>query len=375
MHSNGTKTIYNHQKWRLYPGALEQAMDPWYDHGYRSVTMRLTSTQQEYVCPYEESSSVACGPSPVVVDLAADEQYHEALEKAKEQGCVALIVQIIESQFPWQKVEPTSLQTLAQACSSLRILLIIDETLSALRCGAPFAHQREEYRTIVLPDLVIFGKGLKVNGIGVNFDGQTLQSLHISSHNDRLRTIFRWHDRHTRAIRTSLLIEALFVIELAKSEDWPGLSIRIGQSIREVICTMETARVRLSQSQSSLQTAGLDSLIYVDEKQARSMLLQGVPEGNFIRLLPILAEPYSNLQFLRTHIFGKSSWAVRRSTSLLLESSGLMPLWCFVCGDATEKVLGDDVPWCRNCCLATCGYPGCEEGFANHACLRDNQRL
>ncbi|KAH7208674.1 hypothetical protein DER44DRAFT_254353 [Fusarium oxysporum] len=328
-----------------------------------------------YVCPYQESSSVACGSSPVVIDLAADGQYHEALMKAKEQGCVALIVQIVESQFPWRKIEPASLQALAQACCSLRILLMVDETLSALRCGAPFAYQREEYRRIVRPDLVIFGKGLKVNGIGVNFDGQTLQSLHISSHNDRLRAIFRWHDRHTRAIRSSLLIEALFVIELAKKEHWPGLSIRIGQAIREVISTMDTARARRPQSQSSLEMAGLESLIYVDEKQARSMLLQGVPEGNYIRLLPALAEPYSNPQFLWTHIFGRSSWAVRRSTALLLESTGLTPLWCFVCGDATEKVLGDDVSWCRDCCLATCGYRECEEGFASHACLGHKQKL
>ncbi|KAK7593301.1 hypothetical protein V3481_004387 [Fusarium oxysporum f. sp. vasinfectum] len=350
-------------------------MDPWYDDDYRSVILTLTPILKAYVCPYQESSSVACGPSPVVIDLAADGQYHEALMKAKEQGCVALIVQIVESQFPWRKIEPASLQALAQACCSLRILLMVDETLSALRCGAPFAYQREEYRRIVRPDLVIFGKGLKVNGIGVNFDGQTLQSLHISSHKDRLRAIFRWHDRHTRGIRSSLLIEALFVIELAKKEHWPGLSIRIGQAIREVICTMDTARARQPQSQSSLEMAGLESLIYVDEKQARSMLLQGVPEGNYIRLLPVLAEPYSNPQFLWTHIFGRSSWAVRKSTALLLESAGLTPLWCFVCGDATEKVLGDDVSWCRDCCLATCGYRECEEGFASHACLGHKQRL
>jgi hypothetical protein len=45
------------------------------------------------------------------------------------------------------------------------MLLIVDEYLSLLRCGAGFAHPNPHYTLHGKPDLILFGKELKVCGM------------------------------------------------------------------------------------------------------------------------------------------------------------------------------------------------------------------
>uniref|UniRef100_A0A8H7KFJ2 Uncharacterized protein n=1 Tax=Bionectria ochroleuca TaxID=29856 RepID=A0A8H7KFJ2_BIOOC len=195
------------------------------------------------ICPFEESKSVACGSPPLVIDLQQTaEDLDSTLTRFKNDGGIALIVQIIESQWPWTVIESKTLQTLSNICSRLKLPVVVDETITALRCGAPFAHQRPDYLEVINPDFVIFGKGLKANGIGVNFDGETLRALSIYQEGDRYRCAFRWHDKHTRAISVPTLIEALFTLDMARDEDWPLRSIEIGRQIRSAICAQERGK-------------------------------------------------------------------------------------------------------------------------------------
>lgn len=115
---------------------------------------------------------MACGPPPVVIVAADDEDnIRTTLERAKSEGCEALVIQIIGSTYPWRVSTPKMLQILTTICKSLQLPLIVDETITALRCGAPFAHQRQCYSESAAPDFVISGKGLKVSGIAVNING------------------------------------------------------------------------------------------------------------------------------------------------------------------------------------------------------------
>jgi len=92
------------------------------------------------------------------------------LSDAKAQGCFGVVVKTVNSQDNGRLTTPTELQNLRDACTSCGLVLAIDETMTAIRCGAPFAHQRPEYQGIK-PDLVFFGKALGAQGIAVNFDG------------------------------------------------------------------------------------------------------------------------------------------------------------------------------------------------------------
>ena len=49
--------------------------------------------------------------------------------------------------------------------------------MMAIRCRAPFAYQRSEYHG--RPDLVLFGKGVKTNGIAIDCGLRTQVAMQI----------------------------------------------------------------------------------------------------------------------------------------------------------------------------------------------------
>jgi hypothetical protein len=245
-----------------------------------------------------------------VIDLQQTaEDLDSTLTRFKNDGGIALIVQIIESQWPWTVIESKTLQTLSNICSRLKLPVVVDETLTALRCGAPFAHQRPEYLEVINPDFVIFGKGLKANGIGVNFDGETLRALSIYQEGDRYRCAFRWHDKHTRAISVPTLIEALFTLDMARDEDWPLRSIEIGRQIRSAICAQERGERGITQNPEPGSIAGLDALLYVRKNSIKGAIVQGIPEGDYIRLLPVLEDAMKCPAFISNCVMGRKSLA------------------------------------------------------------------
>lgn len=289
------------------------------------------------------------------------------LVRAVEKGAIALLVQIVTSRQPCQVIAPNTLRTLAEICEEIHLPLVIDETVTAIRCGAPFAHQREEYSHFLRPDLIIFGKALKVSGIAVNFEGAILRGLNISAGMGRLRAIFRWHDLQTRAIRIPNLIEALYVIDTAETENWSGRSRKIGRAIRGVIREHEKA----ANVPVPKPIAGLEALICIEKNRVDGLLLQGVPAGEYIRLLPVLDDALESEEFLENYVVGKGSRKTRRLASEVLKRENQKPLWCYVCGDATEEILGDEVVWCEFCCLSACGEESCKELYGAHHCIGD----
>lgn len=71
-------------------------------------------------------------------------------------------------------LSPEHFRLLRVCCDKARLFLIVDEAMTAIRCGAPWCFQRAEYLSgdeTLEADLVSFGKGMGVSGVAVNFSG------------------------------------------------------------------------------------------------------------------------------------------------------------------------------------------------------------
>lgn len=312
---------------------------------------------------------MACGAPPIVIDpfqpLSA---LQLNLTQAQDSGAVALIVQIVYTNQPHQILSAYRLHVLAKICKTIQLPLVIDETLTALRCGAPFAYQREEYDGIQ-PDLVIFGKALGVSGLAVNFEGQLLADLFISSPLHKMTCCFRWFDVQTRPISLVCLIEALSTLEAAREENWPGRSQEVGRLVREAIFRHEAETSGSPLSCGRAPIGGLDAIVCVEKTRIGGLLIQGIPSEGYVRLLPVIDDFMLSEESLKDMVLGKSSQQVREKVSEAMVRLGRGPLWCYICGDPTEAILGEKVEWCRECCLAMCGDKICEDAFRTHLCL------
>ena len=100
--------------------------------------------------------------------------------------------------------------------------------MTAVRCGAPFAHQLEIYKAGGQPDLV-FGKGIRACGIAVNWEGINIIANTIPPWNQTIQVL------------------------LAKQQDWPEQAVKIGALLRRVLGEV---------SKDPAAIKGLNSLIW-----------------------------------------------------------------------------------------------------------------
>ncbi|KAF4899287.1 hypothetical protein CGCF415_v010558 [Colletotrichum fructicola] len=131
--------------------------------------LRFSSTQKPY------------GHDPILLHTegVSDDELRDQLYEATEQGCIGIIIEIVENQYNGRVLDPRLLERLATICAEESLLLAVDETLTAIRCGAPFSFHREEYSHVASPDIVFFGKATGIQGTAVDFDGQFLKRLGI----------------------------------------------------------------------------------------------------------------------------------------------------------------------------------------------------
>ncbi|KAJ5899843.1 hypothetical protein N7495_004587 [Penicillium taxi] len=136
---------------------------------------------------------IGSGPSSVSIsrsDFSSDDTLLKKLIAAKKQGCVAVISDIVNasdgSVFP-----PELFRLLRSCCDKARIFLLVDEAMTAIRCGAPLASQRAEYSEEgnLQPDMIAFGKGMGVSGIAFNFDGLMMRHLAFRKRGQILQSI------------------------------------------------------------------------------------------------------------------------------------------------------------------------------------------
>ncbi|KAI0599011.1 pyridoxal phosphate-dependent transferase [Biscogniauxia sp. FL1348] len=320
----------------------------------------LAHTSKEW-----EINAIASGPKPVVVDLrnATRDSLNATLAEAKSRGCIAVVCDMVSTE-DGSVLQPERFALLKACCAQNRLLLVIDETMTAIRCGAPFAFQRPEYARAEeadqKPDLVIFGKGMGVSGIAMGFDGAVTRGLTYTKVEDIQQTIRYWRALVSRPVRMPVLIEALGILRTAQAENWPARSVEIGEAIRGI--TRELA----PDTQEPGAIRGLGAMIAVNREVAmRFRIMAAIRRRSpWVRWLPKLSRSSADRGLLLQQVFGEQSKLQRQQLAEEAGRCGTMPLWCFICGiEATSE------DWCKTCYLSVCNNDICEQAFKRHVCI------
>ena len=296
---------------------------------------------------------LANGRTPIVIKTHNTAQIDDQVRRAKRHGCIALITEIVRAR-DGIVVNELAWKHLLRACKRNNLVLVVDEALTAIRCGAPFAYQLPQFQKHGFPDLVLFGKAVKTNGIAVDWRGINMQKLGVTDPEERLFMALQWQERLTEMAPPASLLTSWATIVLAAKEQWPRRSREIGVILRALI---EAEGIEPS------LIGGLHSLIYLrvqDQARIRSPVM-GANAGNYVRWFPMMDAVMTSEKELRAKVFGAGSIAHRRDVSLYLAGEGVRLGFCSRCGQAVEVGLR---PACQLCVVETC--EDCEPG--EHIC-------
>ncbi|KAL2832628.1 hypothetical protein BDW59DRAFT_106505 [Aspergillus cavernicola] len=313
---------------------------------------------------------IACGPKAIELQIvgASVDDISRQLDMAKSRGCIGVIVEIVANQYGGRVIEPRELENISRLCAEKGLIFAIDETVTAVRCGAPFAYQRSEYKSALPPDLVFFGKALVLSGVAVNFDGSFLKRLAISSAHHKRQAVNNWASIFTQLAPLPLLILALGVLEQAVASNWVERATVVGRLLRDEV--IKRARKELGDSVEVKDVlGGLESFIFVRIDIHGCFLMMGASSAGpwvpWVRWLPRLDEEMLNPKLVQT-ILGAESRPIRENISVNLTRQGLKPPWCFWCGN---KANNQKVEWCRRCCIHVCDTDACTGKLASHQCF------
>ena len=281
-----------------------------------------------YQCVLASVRPVANGPEPFFVNTRNHRTIKNQVRRAKAAGCIALIVEIV-SATDGSVINIVTWRLLLSACKEHCLILIVDEALTAMRCGAPFAYQLPHYAEVGFPDLVLFGKAVRTNGIAVEWRGINIQKLGVRKRPKRLETILDWQDRFTAMATAQDLLASWGTLILAQREDWTTRAPEIGSLLRDML-TREGIRPRL--------ISGLHGLICIRRKNyvTRSPIMVA-NSGTYIRLLPTMDEVMTSREQLLTKVFGASSIPHRAEFAAFLRGEDYDLHWCSKCGNAVDE--------------------------------------
>ena len=307
-------------------------------------------------CPW--SSRVACGQPPFVIEMGTS-GIANSIRKAKKEGCIALTVSIVRS-TDGGVMSVKEWQAAVRACRENGVILIVDEALTAARCGAPFAYQLPEYHQYGGPDFIIFGKGIRTNGLAVDWQGASIKHMGIERIEDRIQLINQWHKRYTEAIPTPELLESWGTITLAQKQDWPQQAREIGVIPRNVLNDFGLRPTFIS---------GLHSLIWLwrdDQRMKRIGAISAKAGEAYTRWLPCLDALMTDGGELKAKIFSIGSLTYRKILAAFFVRNKWWIGYCSVCGDTIET--GEDREGSREPCLKYFARPceNCEPG--EHTC-------
>lgn len=316
--------------------------------------------------------SVACGTAPVLIDVQScdGEGLYDQLCAAKEQGCVAFLIEMVRSS-DGHPLEAATFKAIATQSERAGLPLVVDECLTALRCGAPFACQRREYISVGRPDFVLFGKGLQVCGVSMNHKGACVQKYFEHSLVTAEQATLSWQSLVTKAVPVPMLIDSLNIIERAIQHDWPSRSQLIGRHLRDIISeSIANTAKDSSTTDMKPKIGGLDALIYLPQEISQKLLVMsaGNTGSPIARWLPLMDDLMTRRLFLHQYIFGPRSVVHRQKLAEQYEKDGLRPLWCLYCG---VKTVGP--AWCRTCCIGRCEDSQCTIAYQAHTCLESSK--
>ncbi|KAL8733948.1 MAG: hypothetical protein Q9181_003372 [Wetmoreana brouardii] len=279
---------------------------------------------------------------PVVIDAESAARIDAQVEAAKALGYVELIAEIVSAR-DGNIISERVWKNLLNSCARYNLVLVVDEALTSIRCGAPFAHQLPKYCKHGLPDMIRFGKAVRTNGVAIDWQGINVKKLGIVTAEDRQLAILDWQARLTEMAQAANLLISWGTLVLTEREQWPQRGCEIGRILRSFA---------LSEGTQNRDIGGLGSLIYLRcQVQARFFSpVMGAKAGNHVRWLPVMDAVMMSTDELRSKIFGPGSIAHRKEISAYLKSKDLQMGFCSRCGAAVEAgVRACDVCVFRNC--------------------------
>ena len=281
---------------------------------------------------------LANGRHPVVIKTHGTASIESQVRKAKRTGCVALIAEMVRAR-DGVVITQTMWKSLLRACTKHDLVLIVDEALTAIRCGAPFAYQLPQYEKHGYPDMVLFGKAVKTNGIAIDWRGINMSKLAITDPEERRFVALEWQERLTEMAPAASLLASWGTLTLAQNEQWPQRARDIGALLR--------THIRSSGIPAS-HIRGLHSLIYVPTtSQARLQSpVMGANAGAHVRWFPTMDPVMTSPEQLLGKVFGGGSVAHRREVSAYLARQGVEMRFCSRCGKAVEAGVRAACPVC-----------------------------
>ncbi|KAI4193662.1 MAG: hypothetical protein LQ350_008215 [Teloschistes chrysophthalmus] len=292
------------------------------------------------------------GPRPALIDTSNPDRIDGQIRAAKDMGCVALIAEIVNA-CDGKVINEQVWRSNLKACERYGLFVVVDEALTSIRCGAPFAYQLPQYAKHGLPDLVLFGKAIRTNGIAVEWRVVNVSKLGLRSGESREFVILDWQERLTEMAQAADLLISWGTIVLAKKEEWSQRAIEVGRILWKFI---------VQDGIPAEKIAGLSSLIYLEMEDSKrhSSPVMGAKAGHHVRWLPVLDKMITSEATLRKRVFGLTSLPHRRAISAYLKEQDIRLQFCSRCGSAVDV----DVQPCEACVVRVCEE--CEPG--RHIC-------
>jgi hypothetical protein len=369
---DATPVRFHHHVSDISPPSLHsllQAMATYSDHtpeildeckAFPNFACTLGSYGSSYGAGANNSSllktrQTACGTPYIEIKTNGKAAYIEKqLKSARRKGCFALITEIVR----WKDgrvMPPTEWSNIYKACKLAGVVLIVDETLTLLRCGKPFAFQHAEYAG--RPDVVFFGKGLIAAGVALSWKGSWLSQLKLTK--ESIEESYTDLQNVSDVLETGIAIRSLGIMRLALREEWAARSIRIGKYLREF--AEEGYR---NQARKDLKVDGLGCLLYFNTQDILHHWVRGAGAGpGNVRWIPVLDDNMEDPAKLREKFFGPLSITHRKLLGRRMAKLGMIPEICSGCGDYSPR---EGVVFCSQCCITICGT--CKEEVP-HECL------
>ncbi|KAL8779119.1 MAG: hypothetical protein Q9194_001614 [Teloschistes cf. exilis] len=262
----------------------------YYGVGFGPLQYHAISNPQ----PPSEQRPSANGAPPIMLRTDDACTVEAQVRDPKGMECVAVIAQMVRS-LDGRVIGEDIGKEVVCACDKYNLFLVVDETMTSIRCGASFSYQLPQYHAYGSPDLVLFGKAVKrtvwrLNGVVFN-----VQKLGIGRDDQRKRVISDWQNRFADMASVSDLLIFWGTILLAGKEDWPLRAREVGQVLRDM---------QAGDGLASTGTGGLHSLIYMPWQDATrfSWPVMGANAGDYVRWLPVLDEIMTSPDRLREKV-------------------------------------------------------------------------
>lgn len=89
-----------------------------------------------YNAVIDSNRLVANGPRPIIITMNNPAKINAQIRQAKNQGCIALIVELVCA-GTGKVITENAWKHIIKACKKYALILIVDEALTSIRCGAP----------------------------------------------------------------------------------------------------------------------------------------------------------------------------------------------------------------------------------------------